>query len=59
MKKQVHGRILNDIEQVGIKETWQWLQGGSITKSMEDLIWLHTSKPNEPGGLDAGFERKM
>ena len=27
-KKQVYGKILNDIEEVGTKEMWQWLQGG-------------------------------
>ena len=27
-KKQIHGKILNDIDEVGTKETWQWLQGG-------------------------------
>ena len=32
-KKQVHGKILNDIEEVGTKETGQWLQGRYITKS--------------------------
>ena len=37
-KKRVHGKTLNDIEEVGIKETWHWLQGGYITKSMEVLI---------------------
>ena len=33
-KKQVHGKIWNDIEEVGTKDTCQWLQGGYITKSM-------------------------
>ena len=37
-EKQVHGKILNDIEEVGTKDTWQWLQGGYITKSMEGFI---------------------
>ena len=37
-KKQVHGKILNDIEEVGTKEMWQSLQGGYITKSMEGFI---------------------
>ena len=37
-KKQVHGKILNDIEEVRTKEAWQWLQGGYITKSMEGFI---------------------
>ena len=27
-KKQVYSKILNDIEEVGTKEMWQWLQGG-------------------------------
>ena len=38
MKKQDHGKVLGDIEEVGARETWQWLQGGYITKSMEDFI---------------------
>ena len=29
---------MNDIEEVGAKETLQWLQGGYITKSMEGFI---------------------
>ena len=38
MKKQVHGKVLGNIEEVGTKETWQWLQGEYITKRMEGLI---------------------
>ena len=37
-KMQVHGKILNNIEEVGTKETWQCLHGGYITKNMEGLI---------------------
>ena len=37
-KKQVHGKILNDVEEFGKKETWQWLQGGYISKSMGGFI---------------------
>ena len=37
-EKRVHGRVLGDMEEVGTKETWQWLQGGYITKSMEGFI---------------------
>ena len=37
-KKQVHGKVLGDMEEVGTKESWQWLQGGYITKSMEGFI---------------------
>ena len=37
-KKQVHGKIMNDIEEVGTKEMWQWLQGGYIIKSMQSFI---------------------
>ena len=36
--KQIHGKVLGDIEEVGEKESWQWLQGGYITKSMEGFI---------------------
>ena len=36
--KQIHGRIIGDMEKVGDKESWQWLQGGYITKSMEGFI---------------------
>ena len=39
-KKQVHGRIFNDIEEVGTKETWQWLQGGYIAKNMECFVMV-------------------
>ena len=39
-KKQVHGRILNDIEEVGKKETWQWLQCGYIAKNMECFVMV-------------------
>ena len=38
MKKQVHRKVLGNIEEVGTKETWQWLQGKYITKRMEGLI---------------------
>ena len=37
-EKKIHGRILKDMKEVGEKETWQWLQGGYITKSMEGFI---------------------
>ena len=37
-KKQVHGKILNDVEEFGKKETWQWLQGGYLSKSMGGFI---------------------
>ena len=36
--KRVYGRVLGDIGEVGTKETWKWLQGGYITKSMEGFI---------------------
>jgi len=36
--KQIHGRVLGDMEKVGTKETWQWLQSGYLTKSMEGFI---------------------
>ena len=36
--KKVHGKVLGDMNEVGEKETWQWLQGGYITKSMEGFI---------------------
>jgi len=37
-EKRVHGRVLSDMEEVGTNETWKWLQGGYITKSMEGFI---------------------
>ena len=37
-EKRVHGRVLSDMGEVGTKDTWQWLQGGYITKSMEGFI---------------------
>ena len=37
-EKKIHGRVLGDMEEVGTKETWQWLQGGYITKNMEGFI---------------------
>ena len=39
MKKQVHGKVLGNIEKVVMKETWQWLKGGYITKSMSSVFW--------------------
>ena len=37
-EKRVHGRVLGDMKEVGTDETWKWLQGGYITKSMEGFI---------------------
>ena len=49
---------MNDIEEVGTKEKWQWLEGGCITKSMEGFIMATQSKLYESGALDPGFKRK-
>ena len=38
MKKQVHGKVLGNIEKVVMKQTWQWLQGGYITKSISSVF---------------------
>lgn len=37
-KKQVDGSILSPMKEVGVKETWQWIQEGYILKIMEGFV---------------------
>ena len=37
-KKQVHGSILSGMKEVGVKETWQMIQGGYILNIMAGFV---------------------
>jgi hypothetical protein len=38
MKKQIHGRVLGDMEQIGTNDSWRWLKSGYMSKSVEGFI---------------------
>ena len=37
-EKKIHGRYLEDMKVTGTDRTWQWLQGGYLSKSMEGFM---------------------
>ena len=38
LEKELHGKILGEMKEVGTERNWQWLKSGFVSKSVEGFI---------------------